>query len=155
MTKYVDTKVTFSEIPDEVTLCINISNCPCHCPGCHSPYLAEDIGIQLDNEVLDLLLKGNEGITCVSFMGGDSNPSEINQLAEYVKKYHSNIKVAWYSGRSEISEEINIHNFDFIKIGPYLEEKGPLNNPNTNQRMYSTDKMEDITSKFWKSNANN
>ena len=26
--KFVDTMVTFSEIPDEITLCFNISNCP-------------------------------------------------------------------------------------------------------------------------------
>ena len=44
MLKYVDTKVTFSEVPDEISLCISISNCPNHCKGCHSPYLAEDIG---------------------------------------------------------------------------------------------------------------
>ena len=44
MLKYVDTLVTFSEIPDEITLCINISNCPCKCPGSHSSYLAQDIG---------------------------------------------------------------------------------------------------------------
>ena len=28
MLKYVDTLVTFSEIPDEISLCINVSNCP-------------------------------------------------------------------------------------------------------------------------------
>ena len=48
MLKYVDTKIVFREVPDEITLCINISNCPCHCKGCHSPYLAEDIGTVLD-----------------------------------------------------------------------------------------------------------
>ena len=37
--KYTDTQVTFSEFPDEIALCINISNCPWHCPGCHSPEL--------------------------------------------------------------------------------------------------------------------
>ena len=44
MLKYVDTLVSFQEVPDEISLCINISNCPCHCDGCHSPYLADDIG---------------------------------------------------------------------------------------------------------------
>ena len=39
MLKYVNTGVVFQEIPDEVTLAINISNCPCHCPGCHSHYV--------------------------------------------------------------------------------------------------------------------
>ena len=27
MLKYVDTKVTFAEVPNEISLCINISNC--------------------------------------------------------------------------------------------------------------------------------
>ena len=35
MLKYVNTGIVFQEIPDEVTLAINISGCPCHCPGCH------------------------------------------------------------------------------------------------------------------------
>ena len=39
MLKYLDTMVTFSEIPDEVTLCINLTNCPYHCPDCHSKEL--------------------------------------------------------------------------------------------------------------------
>jgi anaerobic ribonucleoside-triphosphate reductase activating protein len=44
MLKYVDTAVTFAEFPNEVSLCINISGCPCCCDGCHSPYLSKDIG---------------------------------------------------------------------------------------------------------------
>lgn len=47
MVKYTDSQVTFREIPDEITLCINISGCPNHCEGCHSSYLAEDIGTKL------------------------------------------------------------------------------------------------------------
>ena len=47
MLKYVNTAVVFQEIPDEVTLAINISGCPCRCPGCHShniDYLTRIIG---------------------------------------------------------------------------------------------------------------
>ena len=44
MLKYVNTDIVFQEIPDEVTLAVNISNCPCRCPGCHSEYLWEDVG---------------------------------------------------------------------------------------------------------------
>jgi hypothetical protein len=45
--------------------------------------------------------------------------------------------------------------FDYIKIGPYIKDRGPLNNPNTNQRMYKIDhefyhNFVDITNKFWK-----
>ena len=34
--KYVIDEVVFREFPDEVTLALNISGCPNHCPGCHS-----------------------------------------------------------------------------------------------------------------------
>ena len=57
MLKYVDTKVVFQEVPDEITLAINISNCPCHCINCHSSYLAEDIGEPLDLQHLTNLIK--------------------------------------------------------------------------------------------------
>lgn len=39
MLKFTDTQVTFSEIPDQISLCINLSNCPYHCPACHSKEL--------------------------------------------------------------------------------------------------------------------
>ena len=160
MIKYVDTLVSFSEVPDEITLCINISNCPCYCKNCHSSYLADDIGEELNSHSLKNLIDNNKGITCVSFMGGDSNPSDINTLAQWIKINYP-IKVAWYSGRQELSKEINLKNFDFIKLGPYQEEFGPLNSKTTNQRMYevalchyddgtSGYELEDITYKFWK-----
>lgn len=159
MLKYVDTAVTLSEIPDEITLCINISNCPCHCKGCHSSYLVEDIGTILDKDILINLIRENRGITCIAFMGGDSNPEEINDLAFCIRVLSEyQYKVAWYSGRQELSKEIDLKNFDYIKLGPYIEEKGPLNNPNTNQRFYEICRvhklpdafvMKDVTSKFW------
>lgn len=160
MLKYVDTKVVFSEIPDEITLAINISSCPCHCKGCHSPYLAEDIGTPLNWNSLEFdLINNNKGITCISFMGGDSEPSRINILSKYIKDNYPSIKTAWYSGRQELSKEIELKNFDYIKLGPYIEERGPLNNPNTNQRLYEVNRLsklpekfllKDITYKFWK-----
>ena len=112
--KYVDTLVSFSEIPDEITLCINISNCPNKCEGCHSSWLQKNIGIELNNYELYDIINKNSGISCVCFMGGDSNPEEINDLAIKIKS--KNLKVGWYSGNSEISDKINIKNFDYIKI---------------------------------------
>ena len=151
MLKYVDTMVTFSEFPDEISLCINISNCKCHCIGCHSSYLAEDIGEPLLESTLHKLITENKGITCVGFMGGDIEPKSVNALAQYIKTEYT-LKVGWYSGRKELSKDIELNNFDYIKIGPYIEEYGPLNNPNTNQKMYLVDngQLIDITSKFWK-----
>ena len=159
--KYCETAIAFSEVPDEVTLCINISNCPCHCEGCHSAYLAEDIGEELTFEILDSLIKKNEGITCVAFMGGDAEPATVNDLASYVKAAYPNIKTAWYSGRQELSKDIEIKNFNAIKLGPYIEELGPLNSTTTNQKFYEVLQvvdvegklyygLNDITYKFWK-----
>ena len=150
MLKYVDTKVTFSEIPNEISLCINISNCPCACKGCHSSYLAEDIGNELNSNSIKELINNNKGITCICFMGGDSNPSEVDALAQFIKIYFP-IKIAWYSGRQELSKDINLNNFDFITLGPYIEELGPLNNKTTNQKFYKIEenKLIDITDIFW------
>lgn len=156
MLKYVDTEVTFAEIPDEITLCINISNCPCHCEGCHSPYLAEDIGKPLDLQALTDLIDSNKGITCVCIMGGDSNPSEVDDIAQDIKEYYPELKVAWYSGKQELSKDIELSNFNFVKLGPYIKERGPLNSRTTNQVMLEIDVVQnkvftkDITAKFWK-----
>ena len=151
MLKYVDTKVTFAEVPNEISLCINISNCPCACKGCHSSYLAEDIGNELNDDSIKELINNNKGITCICFMGGDSNPLEVDALAHFIKINYP-IKTAWYSGRQELSKEINLNNFNFIKLGPYIEDLGPLNSKTTNQRFYKIEegKLIDITNLFWK-----
>ena len=157
MVKYVDTLVTFSEIPDEITLCINISNCPNNCPGCHSKYLKEDIGEELTIGKLMDLIRENRGITCVCLMGGDANPEAINQLAVSMRLISwTAIKTAWYSGKDYISPHIDINNFDYIKIGPYVDALGPLTSKTTNQVMFKVEHLgdrsfvTDITSKFWK-----
>lgn len=158
MLKYVpqDTQVTFAEIPDEISLAINISCCPHRCPGCHSPYLQKDYGVELDEETLDLLIEYNPGITCIVFMGGDGDKETLKRLASHiaVKGY----KVAWYSGEKEVDMFEFGWFFDYIKVGPYIENLGPINQPTTNQRLYKISRFynqnqimsEDITNKFWK-----
>ena len=154
MLKYLNTQVTFSEVPDEITLCINITGCKIGCKNCHSPYLAEDIGEPLDLQHLTNLIDSNKGITCVCIMGGDANPDEVDDIAQDIKEYYPELKVGWYSGRQELSKKINLENFDAIKLGPYIEELGPLNSKNTNQRFYKIEenKLIDITNLFWKDN---
>ena len=152
MLKYVDTLVSFSEVPDEITLCINITGCKIGCKNCHSPYLAEDIGNILNLQALTSLIDSNSGITCVCIMGGDANPSKVDDIAQDIKEYYPKLKVAWYSGKQELSKDINLEFFDFIKLGPYIEELGPLNSKTTNQRFYKIEnnKLIDITYKFQK-----
>ena len=157
MLKYVDAKVVFAEVPDEVTLAINISNCPCQCKGCHSSYLAQDIGTELTFNEVRKLIKKNSGISCIAIMGGDAEPDKVNTLASFITNHYNSIKVAWYSGRQELSDSIDLFNFDYIKLGPYKEEFGPLNSRTTNQRFYKVNGKElvDITSKFWKHETEN
>ena len=151
---YVNTGIVFQEIPDETTLAINISNCPCRCPGCHSSYLWSDVGEELTESVIDDFIKiyGSD-ISCISFMGGDADPEYIVELARYIHNTYSDKKVGWYSGRVRLAAGIDKSVFDYIKIGPYIRHLGPLKEKTTNQRMYKKLKdgtFEDITYRFWK-----
>ena len=134
MLKYYNYDVVFQEVPDEVSLAINLTNCPNRCPDCHSKHLWEDIGEELSEDKTSRLVDIYRGdITCVLIMGGDASKNEVEALAHYIK--HSlNLKVAWYSGRYEKPQ--NIGDFDYLKFGPYLEEKGGLKSADTNQRFY-------------------
>ena len=163
MIKYVQTEVVFSEIPDEITLAINISNCQNHCPGCHSAYLRTDIGEELTTEKLDSLIQDNMGITCVCFMGEGNDPEALQALISYLK-IKTRLKVGLYSGRENVDEDFYWDNLDYLKIGPYVKEWGPLNCSATNQRLYGAVNINkainvhgkwrshwaDITNKFWK-----
>lgn len=156
MIKFKETLVTFSEIPDEISLCINITGCHNHCKGCHSPHLAEDIGEPLDLQHLTNLIDSNKGITCVCIMGGDQAPEEVDDIAQDIKEYYPELKVGWYSGKDYISDKVDINNFDFIKYGHYDKDKGPLNIRTTNQIMLEITHIDnknitkDITCRFWK-----
>jgi anaerobic ribonucleoside-triphosphate reductase activating protein len=155
MLKYINSDVVFQEIPDEVTLAINLSNCPCRCPGCHSKFLWADNGTELqESSIDDFVAEFGKDITCICFMGGDAEPNEINRFATYIRKEYPKFRIGWYTGRTLISPLISTENFDYIKVGPYIAHLGALKNPKTNQHLYKinhTDhKMEDITSRFWK-----
>lgn len=149
MIKYTDTQVVFAEIPDEITLAINISNCPHHCPGCHSAYLQTDVGEELTFDVLKDLIDKNKGITCVAFMGDGGDIDSIFLLGVFVQ--NEGLKAAIYTGNDKLPLRF-WGEFDYIKVGPYIEKLGPLNSPTTNQRLYGKYDGEwlDITSKFWK-----
>lgn len=154
--KYVNTGIVFQEIPDEVTLSINISNCPCHCPGCHSQYLWNDIGTPLTPNTLEKFVQEyGVDLTCICFMGGDAEPESIVELAEYLHTFHPKYKVAWYSGRQRIPKCVRKDEFDYIKVGPYIRHLGGLKEKTTNQRLYKRlddGRFEDITYRFWKQN---
>ena len=152
MLKFYNFDIVFQEIPDEVTLAVNITGCPCHCPGCHSPHLWEDIGDPLDAAALQAMhAEYAGGVTCICLMGGDADPSAVERLCRYVKE-EMGLHSAWWSGRPALPERIDLSCFDYVKTGPYVEELGGLKNPKTNQRLYrvAAGALEDITFRFWK-----
>lgn len=152
MLRYANYDIVFQEIPGEVTLAINLSNCPNRCKGCHSPHLMDDIGEILDEETLDSLLqKYGDAVTCICFMGGDASPREVEYLAYYLhQKTNGSIKTGWYSGKKNLPEGCSTGNFDYIKLGPYVEALGGLDSPTTNQRFYRIQEgeMMDMTDHF-------
>ena len=56
----------------------------------------------------------------------------------------------------ELSSKINLDWFNYVKIGHYDEESGPLNKETTNQKFFYVYKFDgeyqlvDMTSLFWK-----
>ena len=158
-------QVVFEEIPDYVSLAIEITNCPGCCEGCHSPWLRENIGEELTVEKLNELISANRGVNCIVFMGEGKDPEALKKLAFGITlRSDYPYKVALYSGRPEVEKDYDKY-FDFIKVGPYIESCGPLNKETTNQRLYEIERVydkddmmngvidtvrHDITYKFWR-----
>ena len=142
------TSVVLEEIPDRVSLAVDLSNCRGNCEGCHSPFLREDIGEELTAGIIDSLVADNFGVNCFLFLGEGRDPEALLSLADHVRSI--GLEAALYSGREEVETSFWEH-FNYIKLGPYRPACGPLNNPTTNQRLYRVveGRPEDITARFW------
>lgn len=154
MIKYVPsmTSVVIEEIPDRVTLAVDISNCQGNCVGCHSPFLKKDVGDELTESCIDRLVSDNYGVNCFLFLGEGNDVDSLLRLAAHVRSI--GLEAALYSGREAVEDEI-FKAFDYVKVGPYIEAFGPLNAKTTNQRLYKVAheadsySLMDITSRFW------
>lgn len=139
--KYTDTKLVFREFPDEVTIAINISECPFRCEGCHTPSLRDDIGTELTADELERIIRKHLNIiTCVGFMGGDANIQYLSKLVDDMKNRIGNskkLKYGIYSGQDSLYNVLTrCNNFDYIKVGHFDSELGPIDKEGSNQRMY-------------------
>lgn len=147
MIKSIDNSVVFEEIPDKVTLAFSITNCQNRCKGCHSAHLRCNIGEVLDENVIDeKFAKTIKMCNCVLFLGEGNDREGLIRLNNYIKSKY-NVETAIYSGRDEVEDDL-FEYFDYVKVGSYKEECGPLNKKTTNQRLFYHKK--DITNKFWK-----
>lgn len=66
-------------------------------------------------------------------MGGINDYEGLSVLMSEIQKW--GLKVAIYSGHDYIEPIIEPF-VDYYKIGPYIEEFGPLNKKTTNQKFY-------------------
>lgn len=133
--KYLDYSIVFREVPDEISLAFSITNCQGACEGCHSPWLREDSGKDLLSDLPAFLDKYKNLITCVCFLG---EGNDYNALAECLKLVKAaGLKTCIYSGLDNLHSFyiVNARSIDYLKYGSYQADKGPLDNPNTNQRM--------------------
>lgn len=150
------TSVVMEEIPDMVTLAVDISNCTGLCEGCHSPFLRKDVGVELTPAVIDELLADNFGVNCFLFLGEGNDREALMSVASYIRNAYPAVSLAIYSGRENVEDEIYAL-FDYVKVGPYRPDCGPLNSTTTNQRLYLVRHhdgqcrftLQDITSRFW------
>ena len=142
--KYLGYSIVLEEVPDEISLAINISGCPHKCEGCHSKYLWKDDGEILEDNLDKLLDKYGDYITCVCFMGGDQDLIQLWYCCKKVKE--RGLKVCIYTGYDTMLPFAHLSFFsnsymdngfvDYIKTGRYHKYFGGLNNKSTNQRMY-------------------
>ena len=157
MIKFCGHYITCQEVPNEVSLTFSITNCPHHCPGCHSSWLQSDIGDQLTESDLDYYIKKYlPGITCICFMGTGGDPEALAKLVDRVELTYG-LSTCVYTGDDDTAFLLYCADHghcspEYFKYGPYDERAGGLDHPETNQHMLKlTGKgYEDITDWFWR-----
>ena len=142
--KFYQYTIVFQEVPDEITLAFEITNCPHKCEGCHSPHLIDDIGTVLTLKLFKQIVDKYFGlITNVAFFGGEQY-SEMKEMLTYVKKL--GLKTTLWTGSCSVDEKL-VTNLNFLKTGPYIEALGGLQEPTTNQKYINLDTGETISLK--------
>lgn len=151
---YQNTLVTFTEVPDEISLCFNLYGCPFHCHNCFEPWLQErrpqsNAGFVFDMSAITKELEEHPHCTCICFMGGDGDPITLYTIIDKLRKTYPVMKFAMYSGDTKMNPLLETC-LDYYKLGPFIEELGPLNSTTTNQRMYKkiNNEWTDITYRF-------
>lgn len=161
---YYNPQITFREVPTEIsltipTLCYNHCSKDCNSKFCWIENWKDD-RTYLNLDVIFNLIENNEGITCITIMTSVNFPY-LSFLFRNIKQQYPFLKTCLYIGLDweELLKYCDFHRFsfknlDYIKIGAFKKEFGPLNNPNTNQRFYEIihkedkDIFNDITFKF-------
>ena len=150
---YAGVGISELEIPNQKSLVIYISECQNKCTGCHTPYLHQRYGDLLKENFEDIFNLYYNYFDVLCIMGEGKCTKEVQEEIQYYCNYshNHNKQFALYSGRDcEIEDWMK--DFDFIKVGAYKEEYGPLTIATTNQILYKKENNSfiNITAKFWK-----
>ena len=125
--KYLGFGIVLQEVPDEISLAINISGCPHKCEGCHSQYLWEYEGEYLKDYFDKIIDTFKTLITCVCFMGGEQNIEELLEYLKYIKSI--GLSTCLYSGCDSIDDVQSLLPYlDWFKCGRYEESLRTDNN---------------------------
>lgn len=146
---FYDFQIVFQEVPGEISLCFYITGCSIGCEGCHSPFLwNKDKGDELELSLYTSLLEKYQAIaSCVLFMGGEW---EQGTLIDYLKIAQSHgFKTCLYTGQDWIPRSIANH-LDYVKLGPWITEKGGLDQITTNQQFIDLKTKTNINHLFLK-----
>ena len=153
MLRYWDVDITFQELPDNVSLIFSMSGCKNNCEDCHWEGLNKrtyDFP-QLNYSVIEKQLNRYHGyVTNILFMGGEWDSECLKDIMDPIRKHFPELAISLYSGKTfkELKNIICFEDWDYIKAGPYLKERGDLKDPNTNQILLDVRNKKNITYKF-------
>lgn len=141
----LNVSVSLNEIPDHLAVTIELGNCKMGCSGCHSPWCSEPIARDLWPDLEHIMYQVNkqvkQGANAIVLMGGTCNGVSIDDLVEAINVLSCYAPVGLYSG---LDDNCVIHKIlkenaklTWLKTGQYQEERGGLDNQNTNQKFYA------------------
>lgn len=142
-------RVVWLEVPGEVSLAFTISGCPLRCKGCHSSESRNpNAGQLLTEEYFLARLQQYQGlISCVLFLGGEWQPTELIHLLRIAREQQLN--TCLYTGFEIIAPDL-LPYITYLKTGPWVAELGGLDSPTTNQRFTDLRTQENLNYKFLK-----
>ena len=145
--RYLSYNIVFQEVPDEISLAFQITGCRLVCKGCHSKELwnPKSGEILTDDIYHSLIKKYNGMISCVLFFGGEWHEEELIRKLEIAQNYR--LCTCLYTGEDDVSTKIK-ENLDYIKVGRWIEELGPLSSTTTNQKFIKLKTNEELNGIF-------
>ena len=131
-----DVCVSFKEHPWYVNLTLFVDGCPRACKGCSWKGVKKDVHKFNEDSFTQLLSNYQNKVENVVFLGGDWLGKNLLPFIDIAHLF--GFSACLYSGADDISEidEDVLKNLEWLKVGSWKEEYGPLTSPTTNQRFY-------------------